>query len=108
MDSMDNFTPSNTPSREDDPKFHLKSRSRSPSMASDMEPIEVRQSSEETYLCVDEEQDVCMTWLRGLTGNRCGEMHLDYVLNADQASFKFKYWENNKGYQTNRASVAFP
>uniref|UniRef100_A0A8D0D2B4 Serine/threonine-protein kinase MRCK alpha n=1 Tax=Sander lucioperca TaxID=283035 RepID=A0A8D0D2B4_SANLU len=44
VDSMDNFTPSNTPSREDDPKSHLKSRSRSPSMASDMEPIEVRQS----------------------------------------------------------------
>uniref|UniRef100_A0A665W914 Serine/threonine-protein kinase MRCK alpha n=1 Tax=Echeneis naucrates TaxID=173247 RepID=A0A665W914_ECHNA len=41
VDSMDNFTPSNTPSREDDPKSHLKSRSRSPSMASDMEPIEV-------------------------------------------------------------------
>ncbi|XP_056284951.1 serine/threonine-protein kinase MRCK alpha isoform X6 [Pseudoliparis swirei] len=41
MDSMDNFTPSNTPSREDDPKSHLKSRSRSPSMASDMEPIEL-------------------------------------------------------------------
>ncbi|XP_068432845.1 serine/threonine-protein kinase MRCK alpha isoform X5 [Clinocottus analis] len=41
VDSMDNFTPSNTPSREDDPKFHLKSRSRSPSMASDMEPIEL-------------------------------------------------------------------
>lgn len=42
VDSMDNFTHSNTPSREDDPKSHLKSRSRSPSMASDMEPIEVR------------------------------------------------------------------
>lgn len=42
VDSMDNFTPSNTPSREDDPKSHLKNRSRSPSMASDMEPIEVR------------------------------------------------------------------
>ncbi|XP_063757517.1 serine/threonine-protein kinase MRCK alpha isoform X6 [Eleginops maclovinus] len=41
VDSMDNFTPSNTPSREDDPKLHLKSRSRSPSMASDMEPIEL-------------------------------------------------------------------
>ncbi|XP_062266699.1 serine/threonine-protein kinase MRCK alpha isoform X4 [Platichthys flesus] len=41
VDSMDNFTPSNTPSREDDPKSHLKSRSRSPSMASDMEPIEL-------------------------------------------------------------------
>ncbi|KAK2856532.1 hypothetical protein Q5P01_005267 [Channa striata] len=41
VDSMDNFTPSNTPSREDDSKSHLKSRSRSPSMASDMEPIEL-------------------------------------------------------------------
>ncbi|XP_024909374.1 serine/threonine-protein kinase MRCK alpha, partial [Cynoglossus semilaevis] len=41
VDSMDNFTPSNTPSREDDPKSLLKSRSRSPSMASDMEPIEL-------------------------------------------------------------------
>lgn len=45
VDSMDNFTPSNTPSREDDPRSHLKSRSRSPSMASDMEPIEVRPSA---------------------------------------------------------------
>lgn len=44
VDSIDNFTSSNTPSREDDPKSHLKSRSRSPSMASDMEPIEVRTS----------------------------------------------------------------
>ncbi|XP_055088079.1 serine/threonine-protein kinase MRCK alpha isoform X1 [Periophthalmus magnuspinnatus] len=41
VDSMDNFTPSNTPSREDDPKALLKNRSRSPSMASDMEPIEL-------------------------------------------------------------------
>ncbi|KAG7271604.1 hypothetical protein CRUP_000104 [Coryphaenoides rupestris] len=41
VDSVDNFTPSNTPSREDDPRSHLKSRSRSPSMASDMEPIEL-------------------------------------------------------------------
>uniref|UniRef100_A0A3Q4I0Z9 Serine/threonine-protein kinase MRCK alpha n=1 Tax=Neolamprologus brichardi TaxID=32507 RepID=A0A3Q4I0Z9_NEOBR len=41
VDSVDNFTPSNTPSREDDPKSHLKSRSRSPSTASDMEPIEL-------------------------------------------------------------------
>ncbi|XP_067338500.1 serine/threonine-protein kinase MRCK alpha isoform X5 [Channa argus] len=41
VDSMDNFTPSNTPSRDDDPKAHLKSRSRSPSMASDTEPIEL-------------------------------------------------------------------
>ncbi|XP_019713551.1 serine/threonine-protein kinase MRCK alpha isoform X2 [Hippocampus comes] len=41
VDSMDNFTTSNTPSREDDQKSHLKSRSRSPSMASDMEPIEL-------------------------------------------------------------------
>ncbi|KAK7907366.1 hypothetical protein WMY93_015978 [Mugilogobius chulae] len=41
VDSMDNFTPSNTPSRDDDPKALLKNRSRSPSMASDMEPIEL-------------------------------------------------------------------
>ncbi|XP_056873722.1 serine/threonine-protein kinase MRCK alpha isoform X2 [Takifugu flavidus] len=41
VDSMDNFTHPNTPSREDDPKSHLKSRSRSPSMASDMEPTEL-------------------------------------------------------------------
>ncbi|XP_017157615.1 serine/threonine-protein kinase MRCK alpha [Poecilia reticulata] len=41
VDSMDNFTPSSTPSRDDDPKSHLKSHSRSPSMASDMEPIEL-------------------------------------------------------------------
>ncbi|XP_014888039.1 serine/threonine-protein kinase MRCK alpha isoform X9 [Poecilia latipinna] len=41
VDSMDNFTPFSTPSREDDPKSHLKSHSRSPSMASDMEPIEL-------------------------------------------------------------------
>ncbi|XP_028295019.1 serine/threonine-protein kinase MRCK alpha isoform X3 [Gouania willdenowi] len=41
VDSMDNFTPSNTPSREDDHKSHFKSRSRSPSTASDMEPIEL-------------------------------------------------------------------
>ncbi|KAM4633598.1 LOW QUALITY PROTEIN: serine/threonine-protein kinase MRCK alpha [Polymixia lowei] len=41
VDSMDNFTPSNTPSREEDSRSHLKSRSRSPSMASDMEPIEL-------------------------------------------------------------------
>lgn len=38
VDSVDNFTPSNTPSRDEDSK---KSRSRSPSMASDVEPIEV-------------------------------------------------------------------
>ncbi|KAF3849554.1 hypothetical protein F7725_019273 [Dissostichus mawsoni] len=38
VDSMDNFTPSNTPSRDDDPKLHLKSRSRSPSMAIDRPP----------------------------------------------------------------------
>eukprot|EP00063_Salmo_salar_P086478 XP_014061313.1 PREDICTED: serine/threonine-protein kinase MRCK alpha-like isoform X1 [Salmo salar] len=37
-DSVDNFTPSNTPSRDEDSK---KSRSRSPSMASDVEPIEL-------------------------------------------------------------------
>uniref|UniRef100_A0A8C8ENE3 Serine/threonine-protein kinase MRCK alpha n=1 Tax=Oncorhynchus tshawytscha TaxID=74940 RepID=A0A8C8ENE3_ONCTS len=38
VDSVDNFTPSNTPSRDEDSK---KSRSRSPSMASDVEPIEL-------------------------------------------------------------------
>uniref|UniRef100_A0A8C7P7D7 non-specific serine/threonine protein kinase n=2 Tax=Oncorhynchus mykiss TaxID=8022 RepID=A0A8C7P7D7_ONCMY len=38
VDSVDNFTPSNTPSRDEDSKT---SRSRSPSMASDVEPIEV-------------------------------------------------------------------
>ncbi|KAM6965746.1 serine/threonine-protein kinase MRCK alpha isoform 3-T3 [Aplochiton taeniatus] len=41
LDSVDNFTPSNTPSRDEDSKSHLKSRSRSPSMASDVEPIEL-------------------------------------------------------------------
>ncbi|CAL1586119.1 unnamed protein product [Knipowitschia caucasica] len=41
VDSIENFTPSNTPSREDHPKSLLKDRSRSPSMASDMEPIEL-------------------------------------------------------------------
>ncbi|XP_056150045.1 serine/threonine-protein kinase MRCK alpha isoform X2 [Lampris incognitus] len=41
VDSVDNFTPSNTPSRDEDAKSHHKSRSRSPSMASDMEPIEL-------------------------------------------------------------------
>jgi hypothetical protein len=41
VDSVDNFTPSNTPSRGEDSKSQLKSRSRSPSMASDVEPIEV-------------------------------------------------------------------
>ena len=44
VDSIDNFTHSNTPSREDDPKSHLKSRSRSPSTVSDLEPVEVRTS----------------------------------------------------------------
>ncbi|XP_055728262.1 serine/threonine-protein kinase MRCK alpha-like isoform X3 [Salvelinus fontinalis] len=41
VDSVDNFTPSNTPSRGEDSKSQLKSRSRSPSMASDVEPIEL-------------------------------------------------------------------
>ncbi|CAB1343156.1 unnamed protein product, partial [Coregonus sp. 'balchen'] len=41
LDSVDNFTPSNTPSRGEDSKSQLKSRSRSPSMASDVEPIEL-------------------------------------------------------------------
>uniref|UniRef100_A0A1A8JW50 non-specific serine/threonine protein kinase n=3 Tax=Nothobranchius TaxID=28779 RepID=A0A1A8JW50_NOTKU len=41
MDTMNNYTPSSTPSKDDDSKSHLKSQSRSPSMASDMEPIEL-------------------------------------------------------------------
>ncbi|XP_077567517.1 serine/threonine-protein kinase MRCK alpha isoform X2 [Stigmatopora nigra] len=41
VESIDNFTPSNTPSRDDDQKSHFKSRSRSPSTTSDMEPIEL-------------------------------------------------------------------
>ncbi|XP_062427714.1 serine/threonine-protein kinase MRCK alpha isoform X2 [Rhea pennata] len=41
IDSVENFTLSNTPSRDEDIKSHLHSRSRSPSTASEMEPIEV-------------------------------------------------------------------
>ncbi|XP_070788525.1 serine/threonine-protein kinase MRCK alpha isoform X4 [Pituophis catenifer annectens] len=41
IDSVENFTLSNTPSRDEDIKYHLHSRSRSPSTASDIEPIEV-------------------------------------------------------------------
>ncbi|KAG9344779.1 hypothetical protein JZ751_010466 [Albula glossodonta] len=41
IDSIDNFTLSNTPSRDEESKSHLMSRSRSPSTASDMEPIEL-------------------------------------------------------------------
>ncbi|XP_039384787.1 serine/threonine-protein kinase MRCK alpha isoform X2 [Mauremys reevesii] len=41
VDSVENFTLSNTPSRDEDIKSHLHSRSRSPSTASDIEPIEV-------------------------------------------------------------------
>ncbi|XP_008936890.1 PREDICTED: serine/threonine-protein kinase MRCK alpha-like, partial [Merops nubicus] len=41
IDSVENFTLSNTPSRDDDSKSHLHSRSRSPSTASEIEPIEV-------------------------------------------------------------------
>ncbi|XP_067420934.1 serine/threonine-protein kinase MRCK alpha isoform X2 [Emydura macquarii macquarii] len=41
IDSVENFTLSNTPSRDEDFKSHLHSRSRSPSTASDIEPIEV-------------------------------------------------------------------
>ncbi|KAG7461121.1 hypothetical protein MATL_G00206600 [Megalops atlanticus] len=41
IDSIDNFTLSNTPSRDEEAKSHLMSRSRSPSTASDMEPIEL-------------------------------------------------------------------
>uniref|UniRef100_A0A1A8PX82 Serine/threonine-protein kinase MRCK alpha n=7 Tax=Nothobranchius TaxID=28779 RepID=A0A1A8PX82_9TELE len=41
VDTMNNYTPSSTPSKDDDSKSHLKSQSRSPSMASDTEPIEL-------------------------------------------------------------------
>uniref|UniRef100_A0A8C6YX49 CDC42 binding protein kinase alpha n=1 Tax=Nothoprocta perdicaria TaxID=30464 RepID=A0A8C6YX49_NOTPE len=41
IDSVENFTLSNTPSRDEDIKSHLHSRSRSPSTASEVEPIEV-------------------------------------------------------------------
>uniref|UniRef100_A0A3P8Y337 Serine/threonine-protein kinase MRCK alpha n=1 Tax=Esox lucius TaxID=8010 RepID=A0A3P8Y337_ESOLU len=41
VDSVDNFTPSNTPSRDEDSKSQLKSRSRSPSTASMVSPPEV-------------------------------------------------------------------
>ncbi|XP_074845967.1 serine/threonine-protein kinase MRCK alpha isoform X6 [Carettochelys insculpta] len=41
IDSVENFTLSNTPLRDEDTKSHLHSRSRSPSTASDVEPIEV-------------------------------------------------------------------
>ncbi|XP_015269229.1 PREDICTED: serine/threonine-protein kinase MRCK alpha [Gekko japonicus] len=41
IDSVENFTLSNMPSRDEDIKCHLHSRSRSPSTASDIEPIEV-------------------------------------------------------------------
>ncbi|XP_042732197.1 serine/threonine-protein kinase MRCK alpha isoform X5 [Lagopus leucura] len=41
IDSVENFTISNTPSRDEDSKSHLHSRSRSPSTASEIEPIEV-------------------------------------------------------------------
>ncbi|XP_013908796.1 PREDICTED: serine/threonine-protein kinase MRCK alpha isoform X2 [Thamnophis sirtalis] len=41
IDSVENFTLSNTPSRDEDIKYHLHSGSRSPSTASDIEPIEV-------------------------------------------------------------------
>uniref|UniRef100_A0A3B3RWB5 Serine/threonine-protein kinase MRCK alpha n=1 Tax=Paramormyrops kingsleyae TaxID=1676925 RepID=A0A3B3RWB5_9TELE len=40
-DSMETFSLSNTPSRDDDTRSRLLSRSRSPSTASDLEPIEV-------------------------------------------------------------------
>uniref|UniRef100_A0A8B9MH25 CDC42 binding protein kinase alpha n=1 Tax=Accipiter nisus TaxID=211598 RepID=A0A8B9MH25_9AVES len=40
IDSVENFTLSNTPSRDEDSKSHLHSRSRSPSTASEIEPIE--------------------------------------------------------------------
>ncbi|XP_036449664.1 serine/threonine-protein kinase MRCK alpha isoform X4 [Colossoma macropomum] len=41
IDSIDNFSLSNTPSRDEDRKSQLMSRSRSPSTTSDMEPLEV-------------------------------------------------------------------
>ncbi|XP_053568603.1 serine/threonine-protein kinase MRCK alpha [Bombina bombina] len=41
MDSVDNFTLSNTPSRDEDVKSQVISRSRSPSTMSDIEPAEV-------------------------------------------------------------------
>ncbi|KAG5847079.1 serine/threonine-protein kinase MRCK alpha-like isoform X3 [Anguilla anguilla] len=41
IDSVDNFTSSNTPSRDEESKSHPMSRSRSPSTASDMELIEL-------------------------------------------------------------------
>lgn len=41
MDSVDNFTLSNTPSRDEDAKSQVISRSRSPSTMSDIEPGEV-------------------------------------------------------------------
>uniref|UniRef100_A0A8B9LT47 Serine/threonine-protein kinase MRCK alpha n=1 Tax=Astyanax mexicanus TaxID=7994 RepID=A0A8B9LT47_ASTMX len=41
IDSIDNFSLSNTPSRDEDRKSQLMSRSRSPSNTSDMEPLEV-------------------------------------------------------------------
>uniref|UniRef100_A0A8D0FXZ9 CDC42 binding protein kinase alpha n=1 Tax=Strix occidentalis caurina TaxID=311401 RepID=A0A8D0FXZ9_STROC len=45
IDSVENFTLSNTPSRDEDSKSHLHSRSRSPSTASEIEPIEVLHNS---------------------------------------------------------------
>lgn len=41
IDSIDNFSLSNTPSRDDDRKFQVVSHSRSPSTTSDLEPLEV-------------------------------------------------------------------
>uniref|UniRef100_A0A8C0FW80 Serine/threonine-protein kinase MRCK alpha n=1 Tax=Bubo bubo TaxID=30461 RepID=A0A8C0FW80_BUBBB len=45
LDQFENFTLSNTPSRDEDSKSHLHSRSRSPSTASEIEPIEVLHNS---------------------------------------------------------------
>uniref|UniRef100_A0A8C6Y5I6 Serine/threonine-protein kinase MRCK alpha n=1 Tax=Naja naja TaxID=35670 RepID=A0A8C6Y5I6_NAJNA len=42
IDSVENFTLSNTPSRDEDIKYHLHSRSRSPSTASDIEVLYLR------------------------------------------------------------------
>lgn len=41
IDSVDNFTMSNTPSRDEEVKSHMHSRSRSPSTTSDIEPLEI-------------------------------------------------------------------
>lgn len=86
VDSIENFTPSNTPSREDDLKSHLKSRSRSPSTASDMEPIEVgaplfpfRDSSIslEMYLCCHGNRPCHL-----MSGSRAGRLTIPRLWNS--------------------------